>query len=190
VAGEAAGRHQVQAPADRFFGALEDRIDLVAIADNGVECGAKGPTGRSRRHSSRRAAVQFGLVLSRALPVWRITPVRKSLAGASGREEGRLSAMNSEMPKELKKWEVTREKGKARFILVTGVLAWGLPMFLVMTFLFGRRPDGARSLGMILVSAIIWAFGGALFGWVTWTLSEKKYQNFLQRQASDHANRR
>jgi hypothetical protein len=83
------------------------------------------------------------------------------------------------MPKELKKWEVTRQKGRKTFILVNGVLSWGLPMFIVMTFFVHRRPDGVHSPWMILVSAILWALGGALFGWIMWRLSEKKYRKYL-----------
>ena len=87
--------------------------------------------------------------------------------------------MNPEMPKDLKKWEITREKGKAKFILVTGVLSWGLPMFAVMTFVINRKRDEVLPPWLILVSALIWGLGGALFGWVIWTLSEKKYQKYL-----------
>ena len=69
--------------------------------------------------------------------------------------------MNPEMPKELKKWEVTRRQGKAKYILLTGVLSWGLPMFVVMTFVVNRRRDETLSTGMIAVSAFIWAIGSS-----------------------------
>ncbi len=83
------------------------------------------------------------------------------------------------MPKELKKWEITRQKGKAKFILLNGVLAWGLPMFIVMTFFLNRRPDQMLSLTTVFVSAIIWALGGALFGWMAWTWAERRYKKYL-----------
>lgn len=83
------------------------------------------------------------------------------------------------MPKELKKWETTRQAGKKKFILFSGVLAWGLPMFVVMTFIVNRRPEVVLSSAMILLSAAIWALGGALFGWLMWMMSERKYQKFL-----------
>jgi hypothetical protein len=87
--------------------------------------------------------------------------------------------MNPEMPKDLKKWEVTRQQGKAKYILLTGVLSWGLPMFVVMTFVVNRRRDETLSTGMIVFSAIMWAVGGALFGWSMWSISEKRYRKYL-----------
>ena len=87
--------------------------------------------------------------------------------------------MNETMPKNLQKWEVTRQKGKKRFVLQTGVLAWGVPMFFVMTFVVDRQPDKPFSAGMIAVSAVIWAIGGACFGWLMWAMSERKYLKFL-----------
>ena len=55
-------------------------------------------------------------------------------------------------------------------------------MFVVMTFFVNRRPGSELSPWTILISAIIWALGGALFGWVMWNLSEKKYQKFQAAQ--------
>jgi hypothetical protein len=49
--------------------------------------------------------------------------------------------MKTEMPKDLKKWGISRENGKKKFILVSGVLSWGMPMFIVMTFFVNRRQD-------------------------------------------------
>jgi hypothetical protein len=93
---------------------------------------------------------------------------------------------NSVMPKELRRWEVTRLKGKWRFILLTGVLSWGLPMFVVMTFVVNQQPSGSSpSLSMILMSATIWALGGALFGWAMWKVSERKYHRFLAAQKGE-----
>ena len=90
--------------------------------------------------------------------------------------------MNPEIPKQLKKWEVSRQKGKKKFILQTGVLLWGLPMFVVMTFVVNRQPERAHSPWMMLVSAVVWAIGGACFGWAMWNLSENKYQKYLAAQ--------
>ena len=87
--------------------------------------------------------------------------------------------MNSETPDHIKKWEITREKGKARFILVNGVVAWGLPMFVVMTFLLNRDRAKTDPAWMLVVSAVIWALGGACFGVAMWTISERRYRKFM-----------
>jgi len=94
-------------------------------------------------------------------------------------------AMKTEMPKQLQRWEKVRQKGRLRFILLTGVAGWGLPMFAVMTFVVNRRPDSPPTPSFILVSAVIWALGGAVFGLSMWTISEKKYQKYLAGQKSE-----
>ena len=88
--------------------------------------------------------------------------------------------MNTDMPQDLKKWEVARKKGKTRFILLSGVLAWGVPMFVIMTFFVNRRPETTLSIGMLAGSALVWAISGACFGWAIWTLSERRYRSFLE----------
>jgi hypothetical protein len=92
--------------------------------------------------------------------------------------------MNPEMPNDLRKWETTRQKGKVKFILLHGVLAWGVPMFVVMTFFINRQRDTTPSIGMLLVSAVIWAIGGGCFGLAIWTFSEKRYQKYLATKDS------
>ena len=87
------------------------------------------------------------------------------------------------MPRAIKRWETARQKGKLAFILQSGVLAWGLPMFVVVTFIINRERD--HSAGMILLSAAIWAVGGVCFGWTVWTISEKRYQKFLASQNTE-----
>ena len=88
--------------------------------------------------------------------------------------------MPDEMPKALKRWESTRQQGKLKFILLSGVLAWGMPMFFVMTFVVNRPSDHREQpWWLILVSAVIWAVGGACFGFTMWTISEKRYQKYL-----------
>lgn len=86
------------------------------------------------------------------------------------------------MPKQLKKWEVTRQKGKGRFILLNGVVSWGIPMFVLMTFVLNRGPEIKRTPSMILISALIWILGGVMFGGVTWFFAERKYQKFIATQ--------
>jgi len=87
--------------------------------------------------------------------------------------------MNSDTPNHIRKWEETRQKGKLRFIFLQGVVAWGVPMFIVMTFVLNRERAKTDPPWMFLASAVIWACGGACFGLAMWTISERRYQKYI-----------
>jgi preprotein translocase subunit YajC len=91
--------------------------------------------------------------------------------------------MKKEMPKDLEAWEKTREMGRTKYILFHGVLFWGVPMFAIMTFFVNNRPDRPLTQGMILVSALVWALGGALFGFLTWYINERRYQKHAEQRS-------
>src|SRR5262249_8159751 len=88
--------------------------------------------------------------------------------------------MGNDLPKDIQRWEETRKKGKANYILVNGLLAWGLPMFVIMTFFVLRKKDEPLRLDLVAISAVLWGLGGISFGLATWTMSEKKYQRYLR----------
>ncbi|GLQ88759.1 hypothetical protein [Dyella flagellata] len=73
-------------------------------------------------------------------------------------------------PKEKDRWSKAREKGMLSYVLLTGVVAYGLPMFVVMTFLFHH------SRLSIAQSAAVWLSAGALYGVVTWLVQEHRYR--------------
>ena len=77
-------------------------------------------------------------------------------------------------PTEIEAWAATRAKGMLRFVLLAGVLAWGIPMFVLMTFFV--NDDRATPMG-IAISAAIWGIAGALFGVTLWFLAERRYRN-------------
>jgi len=85
-----------------------------------------------------------------------------------------------DLPPELKKWEAKRKGGRLRFMMLTGVLGWGLPMFILMTFVVDHWWKGhpLTQQGM-LVPAVVWFVSGLFFGWVIWGLSERRYKAFL-----------
>ena len=76
-------------------------------------------------------------------------------------------------PRSIQRWERVRAQGLGRYVLVHGVLAYGLPLFLVMTFLVHREQLSWRA---VLVLALAWAIGGAVFGWVMWHVRERLYR--------------
>ena len=81
--------------------------------------------------------------------------------------------------KQFEKWTNLRKKGKTNYILTNGLLAWGLPMFVVMTFVVNKPETGYISLGMMAINALIWALAGLGFGYFTWVASEKSYEKEL-----------
>ena len=62
-------------------------------------------------------------------------------------------------------WYREASRGKARFIFLRGVVGWGLPMFITMTFVF---PELAGSAGdchtssSLLRGLVVWGSGGGL----------------------------
>jgi hypothetical protein len=78
-------------------------------------------------------------------------------------------------------WEATRARGRNHFLLVTGLLSYGLPMFLFMTFLVHRDKLGAL---FISVSLLLWLAGGAAFGILVWLFKERQYRRHLERRRS------
>jgi hypothetical protein len=83
------------------------------------------------------------------------------------------SASNNAAPNS--SWAITRQKGRWNFIFQRGVLAWGLPMYLLMAVLptiNGRVEPTAFN---FLWQACLWGAAGALFGLVIWHFSEKSF---------------
>jgi len=81
----------------------------------------------------------------------------------------------------IKQWETTKTKGKTRYLLLVGVLGWGLPMFIVMTFIIGPGSFN-KSIGGIVINTIIWLIGGFVFGYTCWYYADKKYNKLVAKR--------
>ena len=81
--------------------------------------------------------------------------------------------------KQIEAWKKVREKGKARYIALIGG-SYGVAMFLFMTFFQLRNLLNPR---FIIISAILWIIGGALFGLAMWTIGERRFQKATARGA-------
>lgn len=84
-------------------------------------------------------------------------------------------------------WENERARGQARYLLVKGVLAWGLPMFVLMAggpalFGFPYSVEGAPSWWGW--QALLWATCGVMYGLLTWTAKEKRYGAYRRGPSS------
>lgn len=83
-------------------------------------------------------------------------------------------------------WEQTRTQGPWRFILLHGVLVWGLRsalLFAVVWILFsGEVPQGVPKVVILAVSMTLFPVGGVVLGQILWWASEKSYQAWPQFQ--------
>ena len=75
---------------------------------------------------------------------------------------------------QLKAWQETRKQGALRYVLIRGVLSYGVPMFVVMTLLMRHNGIGAK---FIALSAILCSLGGAVFGIAMWAVQERLFRN-------------
>ena len=85
------------------------------------------------------------------------------------------------------KWYREAAKGKSRFILLRGVLGWGLPMFIILTFVFPAINGSAGdpyNVSRLLRGLVVWGVGGVLFGWWLWFFTVRKYG--LTRNAGEN----
>jgi len=75
-------------------------------------------------------------------------------------------------------WARIRGRGARHFVLVRGVLGWGLTMFVVMGLGFAGLTLGAAAYTpkFLALNAWLWLAGGALFGLLTWHLNEKNFR--------------
>ncbi len=80
----------------------------------------------------------------------------------------------------LNKWRSVREQGKNRYILVQWILKWGL-LVGALTYLFRViLSDYSITIIGLLVSLLVFSFGGFLLGNVFWYFQEGKYQEYLE----------
>lgn len=84
-------------------------------------------------------------------------------------------------PEQLEKWKTTRQKGMWRYVLVSGVLSYGLTMFIPMTFFVNRDHLSAQ---FIARSAVLWSLSGAAFGLLTWWLQDRQFRKAVSDGAA------
>ncbi|HLQ27081.1 MAG TPA: hypothetical protein VK138_14550 [Acidiferrobacterales bacterium] len=83
-------------------------------------------------------------------------------------------------PQEIERWKKIRDKGMPRFILLTGILSYGVPMFVALNFII--PPKNPLSITDIVVTLLICAVaGGGVFGYIVWLVQEKRYRKVLDK---------
>tara|TARA_Y100001001_G_C7865389_1_gene259282 strand:+ start:80 stop:337 length:258 start_codon:yes stop_codon:yes gene_type:complete len=75
----------------------------------------------------------------------------------------------------MEKWAITREKGKQRFVLVNGVLGWGVSTAILWVFLMEFLEPSENIWVRPITALIIFPIAGVAFGHLMWNKSEKAY---------------
>ena len=79
--------------------------------------------------------------------------------------------------REWERWAKVREQGKLRFVLRSGLVFYGVPMFIIMTYLI---PHPRLSTGQ---SALLWLLAGAFYGMATWMVQERRFRKVASRSS-------
>ncbi|USI26665.1 hypothetical protein ACD631_09755 [Alteromonas macleodii] len=76
----------------------------------------------------------------------------------------------------MEKWAKTREKGKQHFVLVNGVLGWGVPTAILWSTLMEFLEPSENIWVRPIIALIIFPIAGIAFGYFTWNKSEKTFE--------------
>ena len=78
--------------------------------------------------------------------------------------------------REFDRWARIRAQGRLRYVLLNGVLLYGLPMFLIMTYVI---PHPRLSVAQ---SALLWGpLAGAGYGLGMWIVQERRFRKVAGR---------
>jgi type IV secretory pathway TrbD component len=77
--------------------------------------------------------------------------------------------------REFDRWARIREQGVLRYVLLKGLLCYGVPMFVLMTYVIPHPRLTAPQ------SALLWAFTGAGYGLAMWMVQERRFRKVAGR---------
>jgi hypothetical protein len=83
--------------------------------------------------------------------------------------------------RELAAWEQAQQQGFAKFVVINGVLSWGLPMLIIIGY-FNNVLGAGATLSSIVLHCVIWFSAGGIFGAVLWWISSYRYQKYLRKK--------
>ena len=81
---------------------------------------------------------------------------------------------------QIRKWAKTREMGPLKYVLLYGVVGWGVVTGVLFSFVLAAIQGWERFWALLLVSLILFPLGGIAFGMLTWKASESKYKESLK----------
>ncbi|MGH6814307.1 MAG: hypothetical protein ACREC6_01235 [Hyphomicrobiaceae bacterium] len=74
-----------------------------------------------------------------------------------------------------KRWEATRQQGRRRFILVYGVLGWGVPTGILFSLASWFFDPNLNVMVAAPLAMIVFPIGGILWGRWMWHVGERAY---------------
>jgi hypothetical protein len=87
--------------------------------------------------------------------------------------------------KKLIVWKRTRKIGKTRYVILYGVLIWGIAAGLSFPFLQWILFNQPTGLHHFVISLIVFQIIGIFVGIMTWNKSEKMYRQFLDKNSTE-----
>lgn len=81
----------------------------------------------------------------------------------------------AELSEKLQRWEETRKMGLVPFVLVYGVLAWGLSTGVIWAVVMSVMSGWEKFFMRLLVACIFFPIGGVLFGFFVWRKNEQEF---------------
>lgn len=89
--------------------------------------------------------------------------------------------------KQARKWKKTRSGGQLKFVLLKGMLGWGVPVFVLMSFgglylpMIEFADDWSDITPRCLVGqAALWSAGGLVLGKSIWEFNERLYARYVE----------
>jgi hypothetical protein len=80
------------------------------------------------------------------------------------------------------RWEKTRKRGQTFFVLVNGVLMWGVVTGVLFSVVFPLMTPDARFRDVWPMAVPMFAGGGVFWGFIVWSINERQYQRWLAAQ--------
>jgi hypothetical protein len=85
--------------------------------------------------------------------------------------------------KRLRRWAKTRFRGVRRFILVNGVIGWGMTSGALFSVLMWFFNPGFNATAGLCVALILFTPLGVIWGWIFWHAMERQFNASVERLA-------
>ncbi len=83
----------------------------------------------------------------------------------------------------LRWWAKTRARGMRRFILVNGVIGWGMTSGTLFSVLIWFFNPGFNAAACIPVALLVFALLGVIWGWISWHAMEREFNASVEHRA-------